>query len=278
MAGQMPYLEFLSRLHTALRPATYLEIGVHLGQSLAMARARAIGIDPGYSITAPISCDVSLFRTTSDEYFARPEPLAPFSGTPVDLAFIDGMHLLEFAFRDFINVERVSRPSSVIVFDDVFPRTVVEAAREQQSRSWTGDVYKIVEVLRQYRPDLTLTLVDTRPTGLLLVTGLDPESRVLNDRYDEIVEKYVTDDPQDVPPAILSREGAVAPETLLRSPVWAALRRSRRPWVSAHRARAEMTEALRHPDGYRVRRRELRRAASRTLTRVARKVRAVRSR
>ena len=63
----MPYLEFLSRLHTALRPATYLEIGVHLGQSLAMARARAIGIDPGYSITAPISCDVSLFRTTSDE-------------------------------------------------------------------------------------------------------------------------------------------------------------------------------------------------------------------
>lgn len=272
----MPYLEFLSQLHLALRPATYLEIGIHLGQSLALARARAIGIDPGYSITAAISCDVSLFRTTSDEYFAQPEPLAPFSGTPVDLAFIDGMHLFEYAFRDFINVEQVSRPGSVIVFDDVFPRTVVEAAREQQTKSWTGDVYKIVEVLRQYRPELILTLVDTWPTGLLLVTGLDPGSRVLKDRYDEIVEKYVTDDPQDVPSSVLSRDGAVAPETLLGSPVWGALRRSRRPWVSARRARAETTEALRHPDSYRIRRRELRRAASRTLTRVTHKMRAFR--
>jgi hypothetical protein len=278
VASQMPYLEFLARLHTALRPETYLEIGVHLGQSLALARTRAIGIDPAYSITAPLSCDLSLFRTTSDEYFSRPEPLAPFSGAPVDLAFIDGMHLFDFALRDFINVERVSRPSSAIVLDDVFPRTVLEANRNQQTKSWTGDVYKIVEVLRQYRPDLTLTMADTWPTGLLLVTGLNPESPVLKDRYDEIIEKYVTEDPQDVPPAIFAREGAVDPETLLRSPVWGALRRSRRPWVGAERARSEMVEALQHPDGYRARRRRLRRAATRTLTSAARQMRTIRSR
>src|SRR3954453_628865 len=274
----MPYLEFLKRLHAALRPATYLEIGIRAGDSLALSRSRSIGIDPEFAVKCPITCDVSLFRTTSDEYFARPEPLAPFHGAPADLAFIDGLHLFEFALRDFINVERCSSPSSVVVFDDIFPRKIDEAARDRHTRVWTGDVYKIVEVLRQYRPDLTLLLVDTGPTGLLLRMGLDPENTVLVDRYDEIVEKYVVDDPQDVPPAILAREGALEPEKLLRSPVWGALRRSRRPWVSRDRARVEMTEALEHPKTYRARRRELRRAASRTARQAVRQVRAARSR
>lgn len=278
MVGEMSYREFLERLHRALRPATYLEIGVAGGYSLTLARARSIGIDPEFSITAPIDGTVTLFRTTSDEYFARPEPLAPFSGAPVDLAFLDGMHLVEFALRDFIHVERASRPSSVVVFDGVFPSTTEDAARNGGAPAGTGDVYKIVEVLRQYRPDLTLSLVDVEPTGLLLVTGLDPGSPVLTDRYDEISEKYVVNDPQDVPPAILGREGALAPDALLGSPVWGALRRGRRPWANAWHVRSEMTEALQHPDTYRLRRRELRRAASRKLTEATRKVRAVRSR
>lgn len=278
MVGQLPSLQFLERLHIALRPGTYLEVGVGGGQSLALARARSIGIDPAYSIIAPIACDVTLFRTTSDEYFAQAEPLAPFSGAPVDLAFLDGRHLFEFALRDFVHVERASRPSSVIVVDGIFPRTADEASRGESTPVWTGDVYKMVESLRQYRPDLTLSLVDTEPTGLLLVTGLDPGSPVLTDRYDEIIEKYVVNDPRDVPPAILGREGALAPESLLGSPVWGALRRGRRPWMNAGRVRSEMTEALQHPDTYRLRRRELRRTASRTMTEVTQKVRAVRSR
>ena len=108
--------------------------------------------------------------------------------------------------------------------------------------------------------------------------GLDPENAVLTDCYDEIVEKYVVADPQDVPPAILSREGALEPEELLRSPVWGALQRSRRPWVSRARARAQMIQALEHPDTYRARRRELRRTASRTVRQAVRQARAVRSR
>lgn len=277
MVGASSQLEFLERLHVALRPATYLEIGVGGGHSLALSRTRSIGIDPDFSITAPIDGEVTLFRTTSDYYFARPEPLAPFSGAPVDLALIDGRPLVEFVLRDFIHVEHASRPSSVIVVDGVFPRAAEEAARKGSGPGRTGDVYKIVEVLRQYRPDLTLSLVAVEPNGLLLVTGLDPGSPVLTDRYDEIIEKYVADDPQDVPPAILGREGALAPESLLGSPVWGALRRGRRPWVDAARVRSEMTEALQHPDTYRLRRRELRRTATRTLSEVTRKVRTLRS-
>jgi predicted O-methyltransferase YrrM len=73
--------------------------------------------------------DFALVRSTSDEYFSRPDPLALTGGQPFDLAFIDGLHLLEFALRDFINTERFSTPTSVIVFDDVLPRTVEEAAK-----------------------------------------------------------------------------------------------------------------------------------------------------
>jgi hypothetical protein len=278
VVGQLRYLEFLDRLHVALRPATYLEIGVGGGHSLALARARSIGIDPEFSITAPIAGNVALFRTTSDEYFARPEPLAPFSGAPVDLAFLDGPPRFESTLRDLIHVERASRPSSVIVVRGIFPRAPDDVARQDSGPGSTGDIYSVVEVLRQYRPDLTLTLVDTLPTGLLLVSGLDPRSPVLTDRYDEIVEKYAGGDPRDVPPAILNREGALAPESVLASPVWGALRRGRRPWVTPGRVRSEMTEALERPDTYRLRRRDLRRAASRTLTDATRRVRSLRAR
>ena len=72
---------------------------------------------------------MSLFRTTSDEYFARPEALAPFSGAPVDLALLDGTHLVEFALRDFIHVERASRASGVVVVNRIFPGTTGDAAR-----------------------------------------------------------------------------------------------------------------------------------------------------
>src|SRR5215216_1667820 len=118
----MRYLAFLDQVHAKLRPETYLEIGVRNGTSLALSRARTVAIDPAYSITDEISCDLRLFRTSSDEYFNRAVPLAPTGGRPFDLAFIDGLHLFEFAFRDFVHAEQYSSPGGVIVFDDVLPR------------------------------------------------------------------------------------------------------------------------------------------------------------
>ena len=180
----MRYSEFLSSVHSLVRPRRYLEIGVRTGMSLALARCRSVGIDPAYSIEAELDADVALFRTTSDEYFARPDPLAPVQGQPFDLAFIDGMHLFEFALRDFINVERQTDWTSVIVFDDMLPRNVQEAASDRETKAWTGDVYKVILTLREYRPDLVLLPVDTLPTGLLLVLAPDRDSTALTDHYD----------------------------------------------------------------------------------------------
>ena len=42
----MEYLDFLARLHAAVRPGAYLEIGVRHGDSLALAECPALGVDP----------------------------------------------------------------------------------------------------------------------------------------------------------------------------------------------------------------------------------------
>jgi methyltransferase family protein len=245
-----PRHDALAALHRLLRPRTYLEIGVNDGRSLALSRSPSIGVDPAFRVTAEIRTDVHLVKATSDDFFARPDPLAHLRGRDgstagdagrdptVDLAFIDGMHLFEFALRDFMNVERYTTPASVIVLDDVFPRTVEEAARHRTTGPWAGDVYKVVEVLRQYRPDLVVVTVDSQPTGLAIVLGPDAASTALATHYDEILVANVVDDPQPVPDAVLRRRGAVDPEAVLENGVWAALVDARGPGASRDRVAA----------------------------------------
>ena len=140
------------------------------------------------------------------------------------MAFIDGMHLAEFALRDFIGVERLSPWTGVIVFDDILPRTVEEAARDRRTRAWTGDVYKVLGILARHRPDLICLRVGTQPTGLLLVLGLDPANRALSLRQDLLLEQMVVPDPQDVPADVLERRGVLEPEAVLASRAWPVLR------------------------------------------------------
>ena len=169
-------------------------------------------------------------RSSSDPYGRGPangaahDPVDAFGGEPVDLAFIDGMHLIEFALRDFINVERHSHPGGLVVLDDVFPPSPAEAARKRRTQVWTGDVFKIVDVLGRERADLGLLTVDTEPTGLMLVFRLDPGSERLADRYGAITSACVAPDPQRVPEDMLARLGAASPEEALSAPLWAELR------------------------------------------------------
>ena len=102
----MYYRDFLGRIHELLEPPTYLEIGVRNGDSLALARSPSIGIDPAYNLKVAPPPGAKLFPVTSDDFFERAEPLMTFEGRRVGFSFIDGMHLSEFALRDFVNVER----------------------------------------------------------------------------------------------------------------------------------------------------------------------------
>jgi hypothetical protein len=82
-------------------------------------------------------------------------------------------------------------------------------------------------VLERYRPDLTLVPIDTAPTGLLVVMGLDPTSKVLAEHYDEIMQTELTGDPQHVPDDVLHRRTAADPYRVVDSPVWAELAAAR---------------------------------------------------
>jgi Methyltransferase domain len=223
--------ELLAGLHEVLQPRTYLEIGVREGLSLALSRTTSIGVDPAYAVTREIRCDVHLVRTTSDEFFARRHPLAHFPVPVVDLAFVDGMHLAEYALRDVMNIERWCSPGSVIVVDDVLPRSVVEGGRGREGSAargaWAGDVYKVTQTLRRHRPDLVVLEVDTTPTGTLVVLIPDASDRTLLAAYDQVVAGYVVPDPQEVPASTLTRSAAVDAATLLRAPDWASVRRRR---------------------------------------------------
>jgi SAM-dependent methyltransferase len=211
-AGVRSYLEVLRDLHVELEPKLYLEIGVRLGTSLSLASGPAIAIDPDPHPDLQISNPaVSLHRCTSDDYFFfLPENSLP---RPVDLAFIDGMHLAEYVYRDFMNVERLMHPDGVVVVDDVLPNHPIQASRQRQSKVWTGDVWRFAELLAKKRPDLRLTWMDTSPTGLLIISRLNPKSQALWGDYNKAMRLLGQESGKATPEHIIRRRNAVAPTT-----------------------------------------------------------------
>ena len=135
------------------------------------------------------------------------------------------MHLFEYALRDFMNIERRAAPGAVVVMDDIFPNHPAQAARERRTRAWTGDVWRLVEMLRLFRPDLFLLPVDVGPAGLLLVAGLDPANRVLWDNYNPIVSQGRK---REGPPrSALERQGAFHPQGVMVRRVVEAMKTAR---------------------------------------------------
>lgn len=169
------YYALLADLHRRLRPRGYLEIGVADGHSLALARPAtlAVGVDPapGPELAARVG-DRRVVASTSDEFFAAHARQDVFGDTPLDLAFVDGLHLFEAALTDVANVERWAHPDTVVLLHDCRPTDEAMAAHERSTVAWAGDVWKVVACLRADRPDLSVATVDVGPTGLGVITGL----------------------------------------------------------------------------------------------------------
>lgn len=190
------YFRVLKRIHRHLRPRTYLEIGVSRGESLecVLPETLTLGIDPAPNLGKPPPANVRIYRETSDDFFARYSPRAELGGQPVELAFLDGMHHFEYALRDFINVERSCSRASVILVHDCYPLDERTAQREQVTGFWSGDIWRLMLLLRTHRPDLVVRTIATAPTGLGIVLNPDPASRVLPDRLDQLVAEYLARD------------------------------------------------------------------------------------
>ena len=200
------HYEFLASLHELLQPRGYLEIGVQTGASLALANCPAVGVDPQPWVGS--GNGKTIFEMTSDEFFSRPRDL----GLQVDLVYIDGMHLFEYALRDFIGCLFYANSNTVIVIDDVLPYNEAIADRVQPPGDWTGDVWKLIDILGP-EGDADTFMVDVSPTGALVVHNLhDDIASMLHDCYNSIVEHWMN---KPIPDWVLDRRHALTPDYAL---------------------------------------------------------------
>ena len=199
--GGRPYVSYIADFLEARGSSAHLEIGTFHGQSLAPLTCTTLAIDPEFQLRHPIMGKKQaafLFQMTSDAFFEAHDPCHYLRG-PITSAFLDGLHLFEALLRDLIHTERYCTPGGVIFLHDCLPLSVEMTVREHAdvpldgpySGWWTGDVWKLVPILRKYRPDLEMTFLDCPPTGLLMLTRLNPRDRTLEENYDRIVEDFM---------------------------------------------------------------------------------------
>lgn len=179
------YPDVLARLHEVLKPRTYFEIGTAGGQSLQLARCASLAVDPQFAFQdnvtegKPFLC---LYQTGSEEVFHGYDS-TDILGDKIDLAFLDGLHLFEFLWRGFPEHGKVLRAE----FDNCHARlhsdrclhvrsptrTLPTSGAPHHEGWWTGDVWQVMLILKKYRPDLFVHVLDAASTGLVLVTNLD---------------------------------------------------------------------------------------------------------
>ncbi len=196
------YLDFLAKYHEIVKPKNYFEIGTNLGKSFRLAKCPKLAVDPEFKLKYdPVGASpaVHLFQTTSDEFFQNYD-LKAFLPGGVDTAFLDGLHLFEFLLRDFMNTEKCIHGSSVVFLHDCYPFLAEIADRKWNSEArqlpqwrlaWAGDVWKLLLIFREYRSDLEIHILDCQPTGLVVIRGMNSNSEVLKQNYDQILARFL---------------------------------------------------------------------------------------
>lgn len=204
--GGIAYVAFMKLVANQLNARSYFEIGTSKGRSLSAMTCAAVAVDPAMSLTFDVlgaKPFCHLFQMPADAFFANHD-LRTYLPQGPDICFLDGMHRFEFLLRDFMNTEKACRSNSIIFLHDCLPISPRLAARgagikpaldakrpiDPAIKGWTGDVFKILPILAKYRPDLSVYPLDCPTTGVVMITGLDPSSDVLDRHYNEIVREF----------------------------------------------------------------------------------------
>ena len=190
------YHKILEKIFHTQYPELYLEIGSRNGNSLEVCNCDYIAIDPNFQISKNVLNSSNTFffwQGTSDDFFSK-QYLETNQLKP-DIALIDGLHLFEFALRDFINLERRMKKKGAILIHDVCPFSYEMVTRDTEyvntGKPWTGDVWKLLLLLIEQRTDLKIDVLDAAPTGLAIIKNLDPNNLTLLENYETILDKYL---------------------------------------------------------------------------------------
>ena len=198
--GNANYLKVLRNIHNKIDFNTYLEIGVRFGDSFKEAKNHCIGVDPEFRLKHNImqfKKTTKLFQNYSDTFFQE-EAQNCFKEKKIDIAFLDGLHTSDQLLMDFINTEKHCTNKSIIILHDALPRTLetVQRIKPQEITMWTGDVWKVVPYLKALRPELNFIFLDAPPSGLVLISNLNPNHTYAksSDAMKEEIEKQPNDE------------------------------------------------------------------------------------
>jgi hypothetical protein len=190
----MDYRRYLGAIHLGAPVDWYLEVGCRNGKSFALSRSRTIAVDPFFKVDINVigkKPALHVFQQTSDDFFAS--GFLDAIGARLSLSFLDGMHLFEYLLRDVINTEAHSHENGVTILHDCVPYSHEMTTRDLDNLprgAWTGDVWKLIPILGTYRPDLKIDVMDCRPTGLVLLSNLNPADTTLSDAYDDLIAEW----------------------------------------------------------------------------------------
>ena len=125
------YKWFIRQMHETHLFDWYLEIGCRSGDTFSPCRGKTIAVDPFFRVEQNAigqKPELLIFQKKSDDFFAT--DFLEKAGIQLSLSFIDGMHLVEYALRDLINVERNSRPEGRIMLHDIIPYDLAMTSRD----------------------------------------------------------------------------------------------------------------------------------------------------
>jgi len=134
----------------------YLEVGVR-DPSVCFDKIECKykhSVDPGLDIGNGVN--LASYKLTSDDFFLKLKlgELDHDKNHKWDLIFIDGLHLADQVYRDFLNSSEHLSENGVIVFHDANPPTIQHAREIAEDFStlagseWNGTVWKAIQKIR----------------------------------------------------------------------------------------------------------------------------------
>lgn len=153
---------FIGNLAKALRPKSYLEVGVYKGETFRKVSAWAthsVGVDINPEVVKSIGrIRNSTFCTGSLEK-VLPQ-LREFE--PFDLVFIDADHSKESVLLDFRYARDLLSTKGLVLLHDTWPKSL-----EFSQPELCGDAWQAVSELRVTHPDWSFVTIPAHP-GLTL--------------------------------------------------------------------------------------------------------------
>jgi glycosyltransferase involved in cell wall biosynthesis len=139
LSGPLMRYDVINRILQTVGAHRYLEIGVSSGETMRQVRAsHRVGVDPSPHPDG-VRAATEFFSVPSDVYFAE-----KVTGR-FDVAFVDGLHHADQAYRD---IEHACLVSTVVVVHDANPSTEAMQIVPPVQGEWTGDVWKAVARIR----------------------------------------------------------------------------------------------------------------------------------